>query len=107
MASGQKVDVLLLTEDLKKRFEEFGELKTLITNIEAEVKTINELNLKVGGNDEIGKQYHDQVDQATKDLSDLLAKIKEVVDKAGENGINLVKQFDYAKDVAHQIADSL
>ncbi|MEV4615650.1 hypothetical protein AB0K43_24115 [Kitasatospora sp. NPDC049258] len=100
-------DVLLLGEDLKKRFGEFGELKKLIETIEGEVKAINELNLRVGGNDEIGKQYHDQVDQATKDLSELVAKVREVVDKAGENGINLVKEFDYAKDTAAEIAASL
>ncbi|MDH6708736.1 hypothetical protein P3T27_005482 [Kitasatospora sp. MAA19] len=103
----EKIDVFAKTQDLKRRFAEFPELAALIEKINQDVKGINDANTKVGGDDEIGKQYHSQVDQATKDLDDLIKKIKETVDKAGENGINLVAELDYAEDSAHDIMNSL
>ncbi|MFB7905939.1 hypothetical protein [Kitasatospora sp. NPDC056076] len=105
--SSSSDNVFAKTQDLKRRFAEFGELKTLIDKISDEVKHINDANKKVGGDDEIGKQYHQQVDQATKDLEDLVQKISEVVAKAGENGINLVADLDYAEDTATDIINSL
>ncbi|MFD7907775.1 hypothetical protein ACFV4G_36770 [Kitasatospora sp. NPDC059747] len=100
-------DVFAKTQDLKRRFAEFGDLKTLIDKISDEVRTINSANKKVGGDDDIGKQYHQQVDQATKDLDDLVQKIGEVVAKAGDSGINLVAKLDYAEDTANDIIKSL
>ncbi|MET8630061.1 hypothetical protein ABZW30_41150 [Kitasatospora sp. NPDC004669] len=100
-------NVFAKTQDLKRRFAEFGELKTLIDKIAGEVRNINDANKKVGGDDEIGKQYHEQVDQATKDLDDLIKKISEIVAKAGDSGINLVAELDYAEDTANDIIKSL
>ncbi|MFJ8475122.1 hypothetical protein [Kitasatospora sp. NPDC094011] len=100
-------NVFAKTQDLKRRFAEFGDLTQLIDKISDEVKGINDANKKVGGDDEIGKQYHSQVDQATKDLEDLIKKIKELVAKAGDSGINLVAELDHAEDTANDIINSL
>ncbi|MEV7598035.1 hypothetical protein AB0O91_11720 [Kitasatospora sp. NPDC089797] len=100
-------NVFAKTQDLKRRFAEFGDLTTLIDKISDEVKGINDANKKVGGDDDIGKQYHSQVDQATKDLEDLIKKISELVAKAGDSGINLVAELDQAEDTANDIINSL
>ncbi|MFJ4184396.1 hypothetical protein [Kitasatospora sp. NPDC089509] len=100
-------NVFAKTQDLKRRFAEFGDLTKLIDKISDEVKGINDANKKVGGDDDIGKQYHSQVDQATKDLEDLIKKISELVAKAGDSGINLVAELDNAEDTANDIIKSL
>jgi conjugal transfer/entry exclusion protein len=100
-------NVFAKTQELKKRFAEFGQLSDLIDKVITDVKTVNDLNKKVGGDDEIGKQYHEQVDKATKDLETLMSNIKDTVRQAGENGINLVADLDYAEDTAHDIMSSM
>lgn len=100
-------DVFAKTEELKRRFGEFHELSLLINQVISDVETVNTCNSRVGGDDEIGRQYHDQVDRATKDLAELMKSIKETVDNAGENGINLAAELDYAQDTVADIMKTL
>ncbi|MFE4973705.1 hypothetical protein ACFRAR_16540 [Kitasatospora sp. NPDC056651] len=100
-------EVFAKTQELKRRFAEFGRLSDLIDKVIADVRTVNDLNRKVGGDDEIGKQYHEQVDQATVDLETLMSNIRDTVRKAGENGVSLVADLDYAEDTAQDIMSSM
>ncbi|MFE4516334.1 hypothetical protein ACFRMQ_19305 [Kitasatospora sp. NPDC056783] len=100
-------EVFAKTQELKRRFAEFGRLSDLIDKVIADVRTVNDLNKKVGGDDEIGKQYHEQVDRATADLETLMSNIKDTVRKAGENGVGLVADLDHAEDTAQDIMSSM
>ncbi|MFE6745471.1 hypothetical protein ACFVGM_06415 [Kitasatospora purpeofusca] len=98
-------NVLAKTEYMKKAFAEFTELKELLKEIETEVETINRLNKSVGGNDEIGKQYHEQIDEPTTNLTELIKKVRQVVGTVGENGEKLADKLDRADDLATEIAN--
>ncbi|MFB7473495.1 hypothetical protein [Kitasatospora sp. NPDC056184] len=100
-------NVLAKTEYMKKSFGEFTELKELLKEIEENVKIINRLNKSVGGNDEIGKQYHAQVDNPTANLEELLKKVRQVVASVGENGERLADKLDRANDDAGALASGL
>ncbi|MFC5666684.1 hypothetical protein ACFP3U_27420 [Kitasatospora misakiensis] len=93
------------TAGLKKSFSEFFELKDLVGRVKEDADIINRLNLKVGGHDEIGKQYHTQVDEGTKNLHDLIAKIGSTMLSVGENGEVLADTLDRADDDSHTIAN--
>ncbi|MER5352519.1 hypothetical protein ABT093_19580 [Kitasatospora sp. NPDC002551] len=93
-------NVLAKTEYMKRSFAEFGELKDVLADIHENVKIINKLNKSVGGNDEIGKQYHEQVDDPTHNLEELLKKVTQVVGSVGENGERLSDSFDRANEDA-------
>ncbi|MFF1908934.1 hypothetical protein [Kitasatospora sp. NPDC058218] len=93
------------TAELKRSFTEFFELKDLTAKILKDAKFINDANLKVGGNDEIGKQYHEQVDEGTKNLYDLILKISSTMGSVGENGEVLADALDKADEHSHEIAN--
>ncbi|SOB82719.1 hypothetical protein [Streptomyces sp. 1331.2] len=92
------------TSMLKRSFAEFFELRDMVDKISLEAKHINDMNLTVGGNDEIGKQYHKQVDEGTKNLTDLLRTIHATMLSVGENGEVLAATLDNANDQAGAIA---
>ncbi|MGV9263228.1 hypothetical protein ACWDRR_01030 [Kitasatospora sp. NPDC003701] len=93
------------TAELKQKFGEFFELKDMVAKVLRHVEDINGANLKVGGNDEIGKQYHAQVDEGTKNLYDLILKIKGTMGSVGQNGEVLADALDRANDHSHDIAN--
>ncbi|CAN3979128.1 hypothetical protein [Kitasatospora purpeofusca] len=93
------------TAMLKKSFAEFFELKDYVAKLTHEAEHINAINLQVGGNDEIGKQYHTQVDDGTKNLYELLLKIGSTVGSVGENGELLAVTLDKAGDHANDLAN--
>ncbi|WP_406114874.1 hypothetical protein [Kitasatospora purpeofusca] len=93
------------TAMLKKSFAEFFELKDYVAQLTTEAEHINAINLQVGGNDEIGKQYHAQVDDGTKNLYELLLRIGSTVVSVGENGELLAATLDRAGDHANDLAN--
>ncbi|MFJ1751855.1 hypothetical protein [Kitasatospora sp. NPDC088134] len=86
------------TSNLKVTFAEFYELRDLIAKVKGDVNLINSLNLKVGGDDEIGKQYHSKVDEGTSILTELVNKIETTMGDAGANGEALAGTLDKADD---------
>ncbi|MFC9328456.1 hypothetical protein [Kitasatospora sp. NPDC057015] len=91
-------EVTSKTSGLKKTFTEFYELQDLVAQVKADVDIVNGINLKVGGKDEIGKQYHAQVDEGTTILTELIVKIHTTVGEAGVNGEALATTLDNADD---------
>ncbi|MEV7773077.1 hypothetical protein [Kitasatospora sp. NPDC086791] len=92
------------TDQLKASFGKFFDLKEMVATVMAETDHINDLNLSVGGSDEIGKQYHSQVDEGTKNLTDLILKIHTTMAAVGENGEALADTLDQADEHAGSIA---
>ncbi|WP_030059501.1 MULTISPECIES: hypothetical protein [Streptomyces] len=92
------------TDQLKTSFGKFFDLKEMVAKVNKEAEHINDLNLTVGGSDEIGKQYHSQVDEGTRNLTDLLLKIHSTMAAVGENGEALADTLDKANDHAGEIA---
>jgi hypothetical protein len=86
------------TPHLRQAFAEFDELWALTVRINDDVALINRNNLNVGGDDDIGKQYHQQVDEGTSILTDLIDKIQLTMVQTSENGEALSSTLDRADD---------
>ncbi|GAB2715013.1 hypothetical protein [Kitasatospora kifunensis] len=83
MASGQ----FKALTDLKSAFGKLGDdSSALLDAMRVKVDEINKFNKDSAGTDDIGKQYHQTVDQPTKDLTDLLGQVRDAFDNAGKNG---------------------
>ncbi|MEV0533948.1 hypothetical protein [Kitasatospora sp. NPDC050463] len=95
------------TAMLKQSFAEFFELKKLTAKVLADAKFINDANLAVGGHDEIGKQYHQQVDEGTTNLYELILKISSTMGSVGENGEVLAETLDRADQHSLDLANGL
>ncbi|MFE9426017.1 hypothetical protein ACFYNO_24000 [Kitasatospora sp. NPDC006697] len=80
--------------DLKTAFSKFGDMSALIDEVHTKISDINDFNKKSAGDDDIGKQYHQTVDQPTRDLSDLVDQVRKAVAKVGENGKTAKDLFD-------------
>ncbi|GAA1988684.1 hypothetical protein [Kitasatospora viridis] len=80
--------------DLKTAFAKFGDMSHLIDEMRGKVDEVNAFNKDAAGSDDIGKQYHQTVDQPTSDLTDLLTQVRKAVDKVGQNGQDAKDLFD-------------
>ncbi|MFI9328925.1 hypothetical protein ACIGZJ_15420 [Kitasatospora sp. NPDC052868] len=87
-------------EDLKAEFTKFPEMAALIEKIGRELKDIGAKNLKGGGSDQIGMQYHSKVDKPTVSLNDLVDSIRLKLLSVGEHGQNTADSFDAADEHA-------
>ncbi|MFJ9693897.1 hypothetical protein [Kitasatospora sp. NPDC101183] len=79
---------LTALSDLEAKFSKFHEMSDLISTIKGKTDEINRYNKSSAGNDEIGKQYHENVDKPTDGVIKLFAKVSEVLDSAGQGGKN-------------------
>ncbi|WP_371521984.1 hypothetical protein [Kitasatospora sp. NBC_01300] len=85
---------LVSSTDLKTLFNEFPDLAALVGKINDEITDINQKNVKAGGGDEIGKQYHEKIDNPMANLTTLLTQIRVKLLAAGLHGTSTVKLFD-------------
>ncbi|WP_031069275.1 hypothetical protein [Streptomyces sp. NRRL WC-3742] len=74
--------------DLESKFAKFHEMSDLITLIKGKTDEINRYNKSSAGNDDIGKQYHENVDRPTEGVIKLFSRVSEVLDSAGQGGRN-------------------
>ncbi|MFD7729398.1 hypothetical protein ACFV6F_03280 [Kitasatospora phosalacinea] len=86
------------TSTLKAAFSEFDTLKDLVAEVNGDLTLINKLNLHVGGDDEIGKQYHEQVDEGTQILTELITRIQTTMGQYYEGGTAFADTLDRADD---------
>lgn len=82
--------------DLKSAFGKFDDMSKLLDDMRGKVDEINKYNKDSAGSDDIGKQYHQTVDQPTSDLTDLLAQVRKAVDKVSAGGKNATDLFNNA-----------
>ncbi|MBP0452899.1 hypothetical protein J5Y04_25630 [Kitasatospora sp. RG8] len=94
---------LVKLEDLKAEFTKFPEMAALVEKIEGELKDIGLKNVKAGGHDQIGQQYHSKVDKPTTSLNGLVESIKLKLLSVGENGQNTADLFDAADEHAAKL----
>ncbi|MFF2040314.1 hypothetical protein ACFVVX_07810 [Kitasatospora sp. NPDC058170] len=87
-------------DDLKAEFTKFPEMAALVEKIERELKDIGLKNVKGGGHDQIGTQYHGKVDKPTTSLNDLVGSIKLKLLSVGEHGQSTADLFDAADEHA-------
>ncbi|BAJ32732.1 MULTISPECIES: hypothetical protein [Kitasatospora] len=83
---------------LKGSFAEFDKLHELVGEVNANLDVINRGNLHVGGDDEIGKQYHQQVDEGTQILTELVTRIQTSMGRFYEGGATYSDALDRADE---------
>ncbi|GAA2096274.1 hypothetical protein GCM10009759_25310 [Kitasatospora saccharophila] len=94
------------TSTLKAAFAEFDVLKDIVTGVNDDLTLINTLNLHVGGDDEIGKQYHQQVDEGTRILTELITRIRTTMGQYYEGGTAFADTLDRADDDGAHLMNS-
>jgi len=87
-------------EDLKAKFGKYPELADLFKEIEAKIREINEYNKNSAGHDQLGKTYHENVDEATATLTELFKKVWQAVENAGQGGQNTADILNNGDDQA-------
>jgi uncharacterized protein YoxC len=85
----------LATSDLKSHFDTLkNEAASLLGDMQAKVKEINDFNTNAAGHDDIGKQYHSTVDDPTTSITTLLDQVRTALDKIGANGQDAADLFN-------------
>jgi hypothetical protein len=96
---------LEVTDDLPRRFSEFGTISELSDSLRRSIDTVNEYNIEAGGGDEYGQTYHGQVDLATSQLSDLVRGVGDVSSTVAGSGTDASRSFDDADTDAQHTAE--
>ncbi|MFD9594188.1 hypothetical protein ACFWA9_15700 [Kitasatospora sp. NPDC059973] len=81
-------------EGLKAAFANFDDVAALVEKINTEMEDINQKNVKAGGGDEIGKQYHEKIDKPTADLYNLTSQIRNKLKAMSAHGQGTADLFD-------------
>ncbi|MFF3004957.1 hypothetical protein ACFVTF_19360 [Kitasatospora sp. NPDC057940] len=89
--------------DLKEKFAKFGPLSDTIEEVRRWTDEINEFNKTSAGNDDIGKEYHKNVDGPTADLDDLFKKVRDKVEGAGTKGQRTSEMLKNADEEARNL----
>jgi hypothetical protein len=97
---------LTVLADLQE-FSKFGDASDVLARMQKKVDEINKFNKDAAGNDDIGKQYHQTVDQPTKDLTDLLGQVSDALQKVRESGKKASHLFNNTdQDLTHNVHGS-
>ncbi|MEV7601200.1 hypothetical protein AB0O91_27930 [Kitasatospora sp. NPDC089797] len=86
-------DTLRVQGDLTKAFSNFEDVSALVKKVAGEMNDIYEKNVRAGGGDDIGKQYHEKIDKPTEDLHTLTTDISAKIDAMAAHGKATVKLF--------------
>ncbi|MFG2910188.1 hypothetical protein ACGF13_34690 [Kitasatospora sp. NPDC048286] len=81
-------------EGLKEAFTNFDDVAALVEKINKEMEDINTKNVKAGGGDDIGKQYHEKIDKPTSDLYGLTTQIRNKLKAMSAHGQDTADLFD-------------
>ncbi|MEU8926142.1 hypothetical protein AB0D10_35305 [Kitasatospora sp. NPDC048545] len=85
-------------EGLKAAFTNFDDVAALVEKINTEIVDINTKNVKAGGGDDIGKQYHEKIDKPTADLTGLTTQIRNKLKAMSAHGQGTADLFDAADE---------
>ncbi|MFE6054949.1 hypothetical protein ACFQ6N_29720 [Kitasatospora sp. NPDC056446] len=81
-------------EGAKKAFSDFEAVSALVKKINGEMDDIKEKNVKAGGGDDIGKQYHEKIDKPSADLFALTLQISNKFKAMSQHGQDTADLFD-------------
>lgn len=90
--------------DLKKYFAEYETFQAKLRELHTMTAEINKYNKTSAGHDDIGKQYHDQVDKPTEDLTDTVRYVANVLGMVKEGGDVTAEQLESADHDAEKTA---
>ncbi|MFD0401209.1 hypothetical protein ACFVHI_24385 [Kitasatospora sp. NPDC127121] len=85
---------LVKLEDLKAAFGDFDKMSELVDKVYGQIDHVNKVNRTAAGSDEIGKQYHEKVDEPTTNLLELVGGIRDKLARVAKNGMNVADLFD-------------
>ncbi|MEV4560476.1 hypothetical protein AB0K51_26255 [Kitasatospora sp. NPDC049285] len=86
--------------DLKAYFGNYEDFEHRLKNLNTSIVHLNKLNKTSAGNDDIGKQYHQQVDKPTEDLTKTVGYIGTSLGRVGTAGKTTADQLQTADDDA-------
>ncbi|MFD3995991.1 hypothetical protein [Streptomyces sp. NPDC058548] len=84
--------------DLKRYFAQYEEFDAGLKSLQRRIEIVNRLNKNSAGDDQIGKQYHSQVDAPTKNLTDTIAHISKVLGRVSTAGSVTTTSLDNADE---------
>jgi hypothetical protein len=98
---------LVVGDDLKSKFKEFDEIAKITGQLADMVKHLNEANTwAAGSGDSVAKAYHQQIDEPTAFLTNLVRRIQQEFHLTGDNGAAAADNFDRAHDDSLSAATS-
>ncbi|WP_431676435.1 hypothetical protein [Kitasatospora sp. KL5] len=89
--------------DLKRAFVDFEDMSELVGRVKTRVDDINRRNVTAAGDDEIGKQYHEQADKPTAALTTLVTAVRDRLKSIGTAGQDAADMFDAADQDANDL----
>ncbi|WP_030246978.1 hypothetical protein [Streptomyces sp. NRRL S-350] len=90
-------------EGLKQAFANFDDVAALIEKVNTEMEDINAKNVKAGGGDDIGKQYHEKIDKPTSDLYALTTQIRNKLKAMSAHGQGTADLLDAADEHGREL----
>jgi hypothetical protein len=90
--------------DLKKYFSEYETFTKKLDELRERTDRINKNNKTSAGHDEIGKQYHEQVDKPTENLTETVHYVENVLGMVKDGGDATAEQLGTADDDAGKTA---
>lgn len=97
---------LIVTDDLKARFSQFGKIATITAELRKYGDEITADNkIAAGTDDSVAKAYHMQVDKPTTNLSDLTNVISHLFDTTDQNGQASSAGFDNSEQTSSDSAN--
>jgi hypothetical protein len=92
---------LMVTDDLKSQFSEFHDIAEVTGHLRSKIDQINLLNKSAAGqDDDYAKTYHEQVDDATSNLSQLVESIATLFGITADGGDTATGLFQKGQDDA-------
>ncbi|MEU9078437.1 hypothetical protein ACFYUY_39415 [Kitasatospora sp. NPDC004745] len=85
---------LMKLEDLKSAFGKFDEMSELVEKVKVEIVEVGAKNRTAAGSDQIGKQYHEKVDEPTENLTNLVDGIRNKLLSISRHGQDTADLFD-------------
>ena len=91
---------LVALDDLTSKFADFQNMSDMVNTLNITIEDINTRNKAAAGNDQIGQNYHSQVDQPTKDLTSMVGQVADVLGGTAIAGQDASKTLTAADEEA-------
>ncbi|MBW5483109.1 hypothetical protein [Streptomyces bambusae] len=97
---------LRVLSGLKNKFAHYEDYERCLAELNRSILEINRINKLSGGQDPIGKTYHEQVDKPTENLTQTVAYIRKRLGSVVEGGNETVNTMNNANEESGQVVET-